>query len=88
MSAKFTVLQLINFEDTGDTMHRMRWPAAQLALQDSDIRIISLSVDAQERYDWALKADLLFLIQTNDTALLPVIRKRKSEGFATLVEYK
>ncbi|MEZ4753273.1 MAG: hypothetical protein R3A13_03065 [Bdellovibrionota bacterium] len=87
MSTKFTLLQIIDFLDTGDTMHRARWPAAQIALQDPDVRIISLPPASKERFEWAAKADILFLIQALDTRLLDVIRQRKAAGLTTIVEY-
>ncbi|MCB0318913.1 MAG: hypothetical protein KDD56_09160 [Bdellovibrionales bacterium] len=82
-----SILQLLNFEDTGDVMHRLRWPAAQLAKQNPELSILSLAASAVERHELALKADLLFLVQSHDTSLLPIIRERKSKGLITIVEY-
>lgn len=82
-----TILQLVTFDPTGDTHHRMRWPGAQLAQQRPDWRVINLSATAAERFQWAEHADLLVIYQSHDLDLLPVIEKRKLSGRKTLVEY-
>ncbi len=85
--AQFTIVQIVHLDETGDSYHRMRWPAATLANQRPDWRIINLHWSAKERYELALKADLLVLFQSADAYMLDVIRKRKKVGKKTLVEY-
>jgi hypothetical protein len=82
-----TVLQLAHLDDTGDSCYRMRWPAAQLAQQDTSLRVINLDARAPERYYWAEHADLLVLFQSSDLDLLPIIEKRKARGLKTFAEY-
>lgn len=82
-----TVLQLVLTDETGDSYHRMRWPAKHLCQQEYSLRIINLDARARERFEWAEQADLLVLYQSMDYCLLPVIERRKKRGLKTLVEY-
>lgn len=85
--AKATILQLVLVDETGDSYYRMRWPARDLAAQKPDWRIVNLNASAQQRFEWALRADLLVLYQCMDLDLLPVIYERKQRGLKTLAEY-
>ena len=85
--SSYTVVQLAVMDPTGDSYYRMRWPAAELAAQAPEWRVINLDARAQERHTWALEADLTVLYQSSDPDLLPLIRKRKEAGKKTLVEY-
>ncbi len=87
MSQEFTILQLGCLDDSGDSQHRVRWPGRQLAGQAPHWRVITLSSEAQERYAWAERADLLILYQSHDLDLLPVIERRRTKGLKTLAEY-
>lgn len=87
MEKNFTIVQIVLMNDTGDSYHRMRWPAAQLASQDPELRIINLDASAKERFSWGLEADLLVVFQSHDVDLLPVLLRRKAAGKKTLVEY-
>ncbi|RIL07785.1 MAG: hypothetical protein DCC75_09730 [Proteobacteria bacterium] len=86
VSAK-TILQIALMNETGDSMHRMRWPAAELSKQMPEWCVVNLDAHAKERYEWGLSADLLVLFQSMDLDMLPVIAKRREQGRATLVEY-
>lgn len=83
----YTVVQLAFIKDIGDSYHRLRWPAQQLAQQAPRWRIINLASNAEERYAWAEKADLLVIAQSRDMDLLPVIARRRARGLKTLAEY-
>ncbi len=88
MSAKiFTIVQTVLLDETGDSCYRMRWPGMQLAKQNKNLRIINLDSRAKERFEYALEADLLVTYQSNDSELLPIIKKRRLLGKKTLVEY-
>ena len=81
-----TLVQIVYLDETGDSQHRMRWPAEQLAKQSS-WRVINLSYDAKERHAFALNADLLVLYQCSDPSFFPIIKQRRERGLKTLVEY-
>ncbi len=83
----YTIVQLALIKDIGDSCHRLRWPARQLAAQASNWRVINLASNAEERYAWAEKADLLVISQSRDMDLLPVIARRRARGLKTLAEY-
>ena len=83
----YTILQLGYLDDSGDSLHRIRWPGRQIARQAPHWRVINLSMEAEERYAWAERADLLILYQSHDLDLLPVIEKRRAQGLKTLAEY-
>lgn len=82
-----TIVQIVLINETGDSYHRMRWPAAQLAKQEPNLRIINLDAQAEERFIWAEAADLLVLYQSSDLELLPIIARRRAQGKKTIVEY-
>jgi hypothetical protein len=82
-----TILQLVLLNDTGDSYHRMRWPASQLAEQDPTLRVINLDARAEERFIWAQHADLLVLFQAGDEDLFPLLLERSKKGLKTIVEY-
>jgi len=82
-----TILQLVLVDETGDSYYRMRWPGAELARRDPNLRIINLDAQARERIHLAIEADLLVLIQNSDLDLLPVIEERRRQGKKTLIEY-
>lgn len=82
-----TIVQLVLIDETGDSYYRMRWPGKTLANQAPNWRVISLDAGAQERFEWAERADLLILFQSHDLDLLPIIRRRRAAGKRTLVEY-
>ncbi len=83
----YTILQLAFLKDIGDSYHRLRWPARQLAAQAPTWRVINLASNAEERYAWAEKADLLVIAQSRDVDLLPIIERRRARGLKTLAEY-
>ena len=83
----YTIVQLAFIKDIGDSYHRLRWPARQLATQAPNWRVINLASNAEERYAWAEKADLLVISQSRDIDLLPVIARRRARGLKTLAEY-
>lgn len=83
----YTILQLGHLDDSGDSLHRIRWPGRQIAQQAPHWRVINLSMEAEERYAWAERADLLILYQSHDLDLLPVIERRRARGLKTLAEY-
>ncbi len=82
-----TIVQIVHLDETGDSYHRMRWPASALATQRPDWRVLNFHWSAAERYEVALGADLLVLFQCSDPFMLNVIRQRKAKGLKTLVEY-
>jgi len=59
----------------------------ELARRNPHWRVINLNALSVERYEWALEADLLVVIQSLDTDLIPILEKRKALGKKTLVEY-
>src|SRR5580704_3393390 len=79
-----TVVQLAALDDTGDSTHRVRWPAQALATQAPDWRVINLDGRAAERHDWAERADLLVAVQSSDPDLWPVIARRRRACRPTL----
>ncbi len=83
----FTILQLALMDETGDSYYRMRWPAAELAQQAPGWRVLNLDSRSEDRYRWALEADLFIAYQSSDIDLLPIIRRRRELGKKTLVEY-
>lgn len=83
----YTIVQLVLIDETGDSYHRMRWPGSVLTEQAKNWRIINLDARAKERFQWAENADLLVIYQSHDTALLPIIAKRRALGLKTIVEY-
>lgn len=87
LSEERTIVQLVLIDETGDSYYRMRWPGKTLSLQAPEWRIISLDAGAQERFEWAEKADLLILFQSRDLDLLPILERRRRAGKRTLVEY-
>jgi tetratricopeptide (TPR) repeat protein len=82
-----TVVQLVLIDETGDSYYRMRWPGKALSEQAPNWRVISLDATAQERFEWAERADLLILFQSHDLDLLPLIEKRRAAGKRTIAEY-
>ena len=82
-----TILQLVHIDETGDSYYRMRWPGNELSKQVPNWRVISLDARAKERFEWALKADLLFLFQSHDYDLIPILHQRRALGRKTIVEY-
>lgn len=86
-SDNFTVLTLVALDNTGDSKYRLEWPSKSIALKRPNWRVINLDATAKERLTWALEADLLILIQSSDSDLLPIIRERKAMGLPTIVEY-
>lgn len=82
-----TIVQLVLVDETGDSYYRMRWPARELAAQRPDWRVINLDARAEERFAYAEHADLLVVYQSQDYDLIPIIRRRREAGRATLVEY-
>lgn len=85
--AAAVILQLVQLDKTGDSMHRMCWPAEALARQRPDWAVVNLDARAGQRYAWAEAADLLVIFQSADLDLLPVIQRRKKRGLKTVVEY-
>jgi hypothetical protein len=83
----YTILQLVLMDETGDSCYRMRWPGKDLAGQMPSWRIINLDAQAEERFVWGEKADLLIIYQSQDLDLLPLIERRRAAGKKTLVEY-
>lgn len=83
----FTIVQLVHLDDTGDSYYRMRWPSMDLAEKRSNWRVVNLAAQANERFEYAEKADLLVLYQSQDLDLLPTIARRQKLGLQTLVEY-
>jgi len=81
------VIQLVAIDDTGDSFHRMAWPAMALAQAAPHLRVVNLDYRASERFILAECADLFVAIQSSDCSILPLIRSRKARGKKTLVEY-
>ena len=82
-----TIVQLSLMNDTGDSCYRMRWPARGLSEKRPSWRVINLDAQAKERFEWAERADLLVIFQSNDYDLVPIIDRRKAAGKKTLIEY-
>jgi hypothetical protein len=82
-----TIVQLVLVNETGDSYYRMRWPGHELAKRNPQWRILNLDAQAQERYDWAMEADLLVLFQSMDYDLIPIIEERRKLGRKTIAEY-
>lgn len=82
-----TIVQIVTLDQTGDTMHRMKWPAEALAHQDPSLRVLNVNAYSSERYELGLHADLLVLFQTCDVGFLNLIEQRRKLGRKTLVEY-
>ena len=86
MSTVPTIVQLSQIDETGDSYYRMRWPARALAAQ-RPWRIMTVQASAQQRYEWALHADVVVAVQSHDFDLIPVFRARRAKGLRTFVEY-
>ncbi len=81
-----TIIQVSLIDFTGDSYHRMRWPADFVAHQRPHWRVINLDFRAEERFSWGLDADLLVLLHCGDIEFLPLIEERKKRGLKTLIE--
>lgn len=81
------IVQLVTSDGTGDTLHRMAWPARQLAKQSPEWLVINLEATATERFSWGENADLLIAFQSNDFDLLRTFRRRRERGLKTLIEF-
>jgi hypothetical protein len=80
------VVQITSVDQTGDSLHRMIWPAEQLARQESEWLVLNVDAGAMERLDLAERADLLILFQPHDLDLFKVIHRRRRQGLKTLIE--
>ena len=87
MQAERTIVQIVAIDQTGDTLHRMRWPAEQLADQRECWAVVNIDAQHPARHHLARNADLLVLFQSHDTTLLPIIAERRARDLPTLVEY-
>ncbi len=82
-----TIVQIVHIDETGDSYYRMRWPGRDIVRWAPNWRVISLDSNAAERFEYCEKADLLFLFQSQDLDLIPVLQKRRAAGKKTIVEY-
>ncbi|MCB0319554.1 MAG: hypothetical protein KDD60_01430 [Bdellovibrionales bacterium] len=82
-----TIVQIVHLDETGDSYHRMRWPAATLARQRPNWRILNFHWTALERFEFGLHSDLLVVYQSSDPFVMDLIKKRRNLGRKTLVEY-
>ncbi len=55
---------------------------------DSTLSIVTLDPRDERRFEWALKADVLWLYQSHDLDLLEVIEKRRARGLKTVAEVR
>lgn len=81
------ILQIAELDETGDSYHRMRWPAMALALQEPSWRVVNLHYSCDSRYELVRSAELVVLFQSCDYSLMPVVAERQALGLPTLVEY-
>jgi len=81
-----TIVQICLLDSSGDSHHRMRWPARHLAEQAPEWRVINLDFRAEERLRWGCEADFLAILHCGDVDLFPVIQKRKAQGKKTFIE--
>lgn len=81
------ILSLVALDDTGDSKYRLEWPMKALAREFPDWRVENLRVDAKERFTLTKEADLLFLVQSSDLDLIPILELRRKSGLPTVVEY-
>ncbi len=82
-----SIVQLVHLDETGDSYYRMRWPARDLALQEPGWTVINLDSASEQRFEYALNADLLVIYQCHDEELLNILTTRKARGLKTIVEY-
>jgi len=71
-------VQIVAVDATGDTMHRMRWPAEQLAKQAPTWTVINVDATSPARHFLARRADLLIVYQSHDQSILSVIEERRT----------
>ncbi len=81
------ILSLVILDETGDSKYRLEWPMKALSRKFPDWRVENLRADSKERFTLTKEADLLFLVQSSDIDLIPIIEERKSKGLPTVVEY-
>lgn len=82
-----TIVQVVVFDETGDTKYRLKWPAEALARQRSNWRVLNIHYASPERFDWIRRADLVVLYHSMENALLPLLAERRAKGLKSLVEY-
>ncbi len=80
------IVQLSLIDETGDSYHRMRWPAKWVASQRKNWAYISQDARGDLNHELILAADLLLLLQCGDIRLMPLIVERKKRGLKTVVE--
>ena len=84
---EFSVVQVVVFDNVGDTLYRMIWPGKKLSENYPELEVINVNAYSNERLKLFEEADISILFHPQDSNLIPLMQKRKERNKPTLVEF-